>query len=203
MLIFFCCYILHFFPKFWRKSWKFSPPEGVGASPKHQWSPSTSSLFPVNIFHWSEVLKLQNTKYGATCWYSWPFHAFSRDRKTSRTILLGLQVCGESVFLSICSLYFLFHHDCSIYSSAIYYSCGSALLFISHTTVWGIFCPGLSVSWYEFLALFGCLFSPNENSVCGSSICLNAEILLPEKGVEKSPKPKPTILIMKTYAVVV
>lgn len=62
-----------------------------------QWSPPTSSPFSVNVSHWSDILKLQNTKSRAPWWSSWSFCAFSRTRKTPRTIPLGPQFITENL----------------------------------------------------------------------------------------------------------
>lgn len=56
------------------------------------------------------------------------------------------------------------------------------------------FCSGLSISGYQILVLLCGLFLPTESSVHGSSICLNAEMLLPEKGGERNTKTQAQII---------
>lgn len=123
--------------------------------------PSTTYL-PVNIFHWSEILKLQNTKYRTTYSFSWPFHAFSRGQENIqdhpiRTILLGLWWISIPFYLQV-----ILPFPPRLFNILLCLLLGcwlSIIVHLSHSVVWGIFCPGLSVSQYQFLALLLSLFT--------------------------------------------
>lgn len=132
-----------------------------------------------------------------------------RARKTSRTMLLGLQVCGESVFLSICRFYFLFHRDCSIYPSAFYESAGSALLFTSHALLFGVFFA-LVFPFLDIKFLFFSVVSFYQLKVLfmAAAFAQMQKCYYQKKAGKETPKAKRKLLIisvslMKAYTVVV